>query len=500
MSTIRRQSIISSFVVYFGFVLGFFNTYLFTRQGGFSREEYGLTAVFIAIAQLMFAISNVGMSAYITKFFPYYKAHVTDKKNDQLTWALLLPCLGFGLVLLIGLVFKDTIINKVFDNSPELLHYYYWLFPFGFGFTIFMILEAYAWQQRKAVLSNFLREVGFRLIVTVLIVLTTFNIIKNFEVFISLFSFGYLILVGYLLFHFYKSKQLHFTFTTSHVTKRFKKKIKALVYFVWSGGLVFSLSSVIDTIVIAAVLPNGIAVAAIFTFAQNISSLIQAPQRAIASASMGPLSQAWKDKDFKKLNKIYHRSSINQLLFSCAMFSLIWLNFNDGIETFNLQPEYKAAQWIFLYLGLTRIIDMGFGLNAQIISTSTYWRFEFKTGMLLLALSLPLNYFFAIKLGVAGPAIANLISFVVYNVVRYYFLLRKFNMQPFDNKTGYTLLLSAICFLTCYLLLDGYTGLPWMIIRSLLFIIPFLAGMLWLRLSPDVVPVWQTLKKKLRLN
>src|SRR5215217_2436163 len=103
MSTIRRQSIISSFVVYFGFALGFFNTYLFTRQGGFTKEEYGLTAVFIAIAQLMFSISNVGMSAYITKFFPYYKAHVPDEKNDQLAWALLLPCLGFGIVLLIGL-------------------------------------------------------------------------------------------------------------------------------------------------------------------------------------------------------------------------------------------------------------------------------------------------------------------------------------------------------------------------------------------------------------
>src|SRR3954465_4460013 len=109
MSTIRRQSIISSLVVYFGFVLGFLNTYLFTREGGFTKEQYGLTAVFIAIAQLMYAISNVGMASYLTKFFPYYKAHLPDKKNDQLTWALLLPCVGFILVVVIGLVFKDAI-------------------------------------------------------------------------------------------------------------------------------------------------------------------------------------------------------------------------------------------------------------------------------------------------------------------------------------------------------------------------------------------------------
>jgi O-antigen/teichoic acid export membrane protein len=448
----------------------------------------------------MFSISSVGMSAYLTKFFPYYKAHLPDKKNDQLTWALLLPCLGFGIVLLLGLFFKDLIVTKIFDNSPELIQYYYWLFPFGFGFTIFMILEAYAWQHRKAVLSNSLKEIGFRFIVTILIVLTMFHLIKDFSVFIALYSFAYLVLVLYLLFYFYKAGQLHFIFKMSHVTRRFKKKIKTLVYFVWSGGLIFSLASVFDTIVIAAVLPNGIAAVAIFTFAQNISSLIQAPQRAVVSAAVGPLSQAWKDKDYRMLNKIYHRSSINQLLFSCAMFSLIWLNFEDGIATFNLQPEYVAAKWIFLYLGLTRIIDMGFGVNAQIISTSSYWRFEFKTGLLLLALTLPLNYFLAIKTGIAGPAIANLVSFTIYNLIRYNFLYRKFNMQPFDGKTVYTLALTAICFLITFVLFNKYTGLHWIIIRSLLFTVSFAMGMLWLKLSPDAIPVWQTIKKKLRFG
>jgi O-antigen/teichoic acid export membrane protein len=72
MSDIRRQSIISSFVVYFGFALGFLNTYLFAREGGFSPEQYGLTGIFVAIANVMFAFANLGMQAYIHKFYPYY--------------------------------------------------------------------------------------------------------------------------------------------------------------------------------------------------------------------------------------------------------------------------------------------------------------------------------------------------------------------------------------------------------------------------------------------
>src|SRR5947209_3744627 len=313
MSTIRKQSIISSVIVYFGFALGLFNTYLFTKQGGFPKELYGLTGTFIAIANIIFALASFGTPSYINKFFPYYKSHLDYKNNDQLTWAVILPFIGFVLVLIPGIAFKHILVDKVFNNSPELLKYYYWIFPFGFGYTIFMVMEAYAWQQRKAVLSNTLREVVFRFFLTVLIALTSFQVIKTFDVFIGLYSLLYIILAVILLFYFRLQGQLYFVPVVSRVTKKFFRKIVALLSFIWAGSLVYNVANVIDTIFIAAVLPNGMAAAAIFIFAQNISSLMQAPQRAIISASNGPLSTAWKEKDFNIINRIYHRSAINQL-------------------------------------------------------------------------------------------------------------------------------------------------------------------------------------------
>lgn len=500
MSTIRKQSIIASAVVYVGFALGFFNTYLFTRQGGFTKEQFGVTAMFVAIGHLMYSVASVGMPAFINKFFPYYKAHLSPKKNDQLTWALLLPCFGFLAVILLGFVFKGPLISKIFNNSPELLQYYEWLFPFGFGFTLFMVLDVYAWQLHKAVLSNVLKEIVFRAFVTVLIVLTTFHIITGFNTFIGIYSFVYVALVLFLLVYLQRQGHLHFSFQPSLVTKKFRRKIVALIGYVWTGGLIFSLASVIDTIFIAAVLPNGMGAAGVFTFGQYITSLMQAPQRAVISATTGPLSQAWREKDYARIQRIYHRSSINQLLFACAMFSLIWMNFEDGIQTFHIQQSFMGAKWVFFYLGLTRIVDMGTGVNAQIIGTSTYWRFEFTTGLILLALMLPLNFFLTRAYALEGPAISNLISFVVYNTIRYFFLLRKFNMQPFDSKTGLTILLSAACFALAYYPFQKQIGLQWMVLRSLLFLIPFCSFSLWWKLSPDVVPVWQTVRKRLGLS
>lgn len=501
MSQIRKQSIISSLVVYIGFAIGFFNTWLFTREGGFTQAQYGLTGIFMAVANIMFCVANLGMPSYIHKFYPYYNDNLPPKKNDQLSWAVFFSLFGFCLVTIAGLLFKDLVIRKYGTHSPDLIRYYYYIFPFGMGLTLFSILEAFAWQLKKSVFSNFLREIQFRIFTTILIVLSFTGIVSSFDQFIKIYSFTFLavaaILLGYLLWQ----KRVFFTFSVSRVSKKYFKKIVALISFVYGGSMVFTISMVIDTIIIAAVLPDGLALAGIYTLAQNIASLIQAPQRGIISSSLGALSQAWKDKDMKRIDRIYHSSSINQLIFSVGMFALIWLNFSDGVFTFHLQARYIDARWVFFYIGLMRIIDMGTGVNSQIISTSTFWRFDFYTGVILLLLTLPLNYILTkYYFGVMGPAIANLITFTIYNTIRYWFLIRKFDLQPFTIKTIYTIVLGVATFYCCYLVFDNMHGFTGMMIRSIAFLILFIGGTFFLKLSSDVMPVWHIFQKKLGIK
>ena len=65
MTNIRRQSIISSLVIYLGFTVGLINTYFFTKQGLFTETEYGLTTIFIAIATMMSAFATMAMPSYV---------------------------------------------------------------------------------------------------------------------------------------------------------------------------------------------------------------------------------------------------------------------------------------------------------------------------------------------------------------------------------------------------------------------------------------------------
>lgn len=221
MSNIRRQSIISSLIIYFGFAVGLLNTYFFTKQGIFENSEFGLYNAFIAIATLMMAVSNMAMPSYIYKFFPYYKDHLEPKKNDQLSIAMVVALIGFLLVLVAGLIFKGIVVKKYVTNAPGIVTHYHWIFVLGFGLLVYTILEAYAWQLHKSVFTNFLREVMWRLFTTALITMFSFGIIRNFDDFIRVFSFSYPFIALILLLYLFFSGKLHFTGIISKVTRRF---------------------------------------------------------------------------------------------------------------------------------------------------------------------------------------------------------------------------------------------------------------------------------------
>ena len=500
MSNIRRQSIISSVVIYIGFTVGLLNIYLFTKQGLFTDPQFGLYNAFIAIATTMMAFASLAMPSYINKFFPYYKDHLSPKKNDMITWALLVSSIGYLLVVIAGIIFKDFVVRKYIEHSPEIVTYYNWIFVLGYGLMIYTVLEAFAWQFHKSVLTNFLREVQWRLFTTIIILLFVSGVIRDYDLFIKLFSFTYpaiaIILFLYLIF----TKKIHFTFQASRVTRKFLKSILRLSSFIYVGQLIFTISLVFDSLVIGAVLKNALAKLAVYSLAQNIANIIQAPQRGIISASIAHLSKAWKDKHMGTIQKIYQRSSINQLVFACGLYVLIVINFIDAVNTFHLKESYLNGFYVFLLLGATKIVDMGTGVNSQIIGTSTYWRFEVISGIILLFIMLPLNYILTKQYDIVGTASAGLICMMIYNFIRIIFLWKKFNLFPFTAQSLYTILLAGSCFGICYPLFRNMHGLPGLFLRSIVFCILYGAGAVYLRLSPDIIPVWNSIKKRFGLR
>lgn len=500
MSSIRRQSIISSIVIYIGFGVGLLNIYLFTKQGIFKDPEFGLYNAFIAIAMMMMAFANMAMPSYIYKFSPYYNDHLPVKKNDQATIAVMTGTIGFILVLVAGIVLKNVVVQKYGTNAPEIVAYYNWIFPLGFGMLIYSILEVYTWQLHRSVFTNFLKEVLWRLFTTVLIVLFATGVIGNFDLFIKLFSFSYPFIALVLLVYLVATKQIHFTFRLSKVTRRLSKSIIRFCSFVYAGSLIFTLSFVFDSLVISSLLDEALTKLAVYSVAQNIALMIQVPQRGIISAAIAHLSRAWKDKNRALIQKIYQRSSINQLIFACGLFSLVILSFTDAVFTFQLKGTYLDAYYVVIFLGLAKVVDMGTGVNSQIIATSTYWRFEMTSGVVLLLVMMPLSYFLTKEYDIVGAGIANLASITVYNGIRIWFLWKKFGFFPFTMQSLYTILLAGVSYAICHFAFINIHGWAGMFLRSTAFLLLYAGGVVYMKLSPDIRPVITTIKRRLGIK
>ena len=494
MSQIRKRSIKAIIWIYAGFVLGAINTYFLTHKNWFQTDEYGLTQGLIQVGLLVAAFSTFGVTSYLYKFFPYYEDNLTKKNNDILSVALLVSLVGFILTA-IGVFFLEPLILQKFSgNSALLVEYFYWTLPFGFFIMLFMVLEAYSYGFHKGVVASVLKETMLRFYSTIIILLKVFNVI-SFHTFIILFCFQYAVITTILALHLHYEGKLWISFKLSRVTRKFRKKIFAILILTYFVIIVGTLRGSIDALVLAARID--LKAVGVFGFASYMIALMHAPFRSMLAITVPILARAWKEKNHKEISRIYNRSSINLLCFSLLVFFCIWLNYDQAIRFFNINLDYLGARWVFFLLGVTAIIETGTGVNGQIIGTSTYWRFELWTSLLLTALIIPLSYFLTVKYGLIGPAVANLISFSIYNAIRFWFLWKKFNLQPFSFKTIEVIIGAVLFYLIVNTLLASMEGLLGLILRTSIFAILLVALIYVRNISPDFKPVLKNLLLKI---
>jgi O-antigen/teichoic acid export membrane protein len=498
MGQIRKQAIYSSIVVYVGFAIGFLNTYLFVRKGIFTTEQYGLTRLLLDLGTLLFSFSSFGVLSYIYKFYPYYKSNLKDKENDQLSISLITVSIGFLIVSLSSIIIEPLVVRKFSERSQLLVNYYYWILPVGLGLLIFSVLEAFAWFMQKSVLTNFLKEVVFRVFQLLLLIFFILGWI-NFPGFVKLFSLSYIIIALIICIYFLRQKTFKLQLKVSRVTQKLRKKIIGFSSLIYSSHVVNTVAQYIDSIIIASISIGGLSDVGIYTLSTFISNTIQVPQRTLIAATIPALSTAWKEKNRSEIQRIYSRSSINLLLVSLLIFFLIWLNIDDLFSILNINENYELGKTVILLLGISRVIDAGTGVNSQIIVTSNYWKFEIITNIVLLSALIPMNYLLVKTMGINGSALSNLISFALYNIIRIAFIYKKFDMQPFSIKTILSIVICVSIYFICFFLFKDFIGMIGIVIRSTAFILLVIGSTLLFNLSPDAKQLVDLFKQKLSI-
>jgi O-antigen/teichoic acid export membrane protein len=484
MSTIRKKGIITTFYIYIGFLLGALNTFFYFKY--FRPTEYGLTLTLMDIAMLFSSMAIVGTNTVVAKFFPYYRGQMKEKKSELLTLAFFFSLIGFLLLSGITLLLQPLIIKKFSGKSPLLVDYFYLVYPITFFLVYFQVLEAQAWNMKRAGLSNFLKEVLFRALSFVLIILFVTGTI-SFHTFVELFSWNYAVLFITMLVYLMYKGDLSLAFRISTLTKRLWNKMVPYALFILGGNIISILSKTIDAIIISSV--NGLSYTAVFSLAAYMASVIEVPYRTVNSMATPIISQAWKDRDMAKLTSVYRKTSLNLLIASSFIFTMIWLNYDDAFQFLDMNPIYRLGKPVVLLLGLTKIIELGTGMNSAIIITSRRWKFELYSNIILLVCMLPLTYLLIKRNGMVGAGYATFISITTFNIIRFGFLWKVYNLQPFTYKTLIAVLIPAGVFFLLHYTVRLPNPLLSIVVRSILFVGLYTFLLLRLKVSEDVEQV-----------
>jgi hypothetical protein len=99
--------------------------------------------------------------------------------------------------------------------------------------------------------------------------------------------------------------------------------------------------------------------------------------------------------------------------------------------------------------------------------------------------------------GIVGTAIAQLISISIYNCARVLFLWLTFKLQPFSNATLKAILLFIFISIGIHLIFKDQQGWLSLFGRSALYLASASIGVIYLKLTPDIKPVLQSIKKRL---
>jgi O-antigen/teichoic acid export membrane protein len=223
----------------------------------------------------------------------------------------------------------------------------------------------------------------------------------------------------------------------------------------------------IDTLMISSM--KGTYDTGVYTIAFFIATVIEIPQRMLVQVASPILSNKIKDNKIDELKNIYQKSSMIQLFIGYSIFILIWFNLDAFYAIMPNGELYKTGTTVVLLISASKIIDIGFGLNKQIIEMSEYFNYNLYINVLLSILVIVLNLVFIPQYGINGAALASLLAVSTTNVISFFLVWFKSKIIPFSKETIIIIAYSLLTGLALHYFLPAIEN-PWLsiILNSLI--------------------------------
>lgn len=498
MGIVIRQSAKASLVTYLGTAIGTFNV-IFLYNHFLNQAQVGLIAGALISIPLIFAsFTQLGIPHIAVRFFPHFD-NPAEGHHGFFAFLMIAPLFGLSLFVL-GYLALHEIFNRIYlENSPLLPAYFYYIIPLTASYLYMTVLESYSRVHLRIVVPAIIRELYLRISNGLLILAFGLKYL-DFDQLILCITLSYVVAVVGFLLYIKQLKRFYLRVDFSFLGQPIFKEMIGYGGWVLLAGASFTLIQHIEKLMLPAYV-GGLSTTAIFDINSRMGLMIAIPRNVIAAISTPLLAQAWKRNDTTQIEAIYKKSSLNLLLVGCLLFLLIWCNLDFIYQIIPRHEIYETGKWVVLMVGISKIIDMGTGLNSEILINSKYYRYDLFFYMILALAVVIGNLIFIPLYSYNGAALAALIALSIYNTIKFLFIWAKMGLQPFEFKTAQIIMVSLVIYLITLQIpvLGGEKWTAWVLNissrTSLICILFLLAG--WrLNLSPDLAQLIKNYRKK----
>lgn len=478
MGIIQRQSISGFIYTIIGVLLGFITTGLLMPRI-FQTDEIGLLRVLISYATVLSTFSVLGFSIVTVKMFPFFRDTKT-KHHGFFGIALIVGVVGFILATAVYLAFHNLILEQGAEKSPLFAQFFYLAIPLTFFLMLYSVIDTYYRVLYQAVIGIVFREIVLRLLVLIVFILyylEHLNFSENVYLYALAYSLPAVFMLGILL------AKGDYSFIPD--IKFLKKPLLKEIGHVGLFGLFSSFSGILVMNIDILMLNHfeGLAQTGIYAITFFFGALVLIPSRSMAKISSVIIADAFKRNDLKEVDAIYKKSSISLGIVGMLILVGLWGNI-DNIFLI-IGEDFRAGQWVILFIGIANLLDMLSGISSQIFFNSKYYTTSAYLSFFFMLVLVGSNLILIPLYGIFGAALATLFSKFLFNLFKYIFLLRKLNFQPFTSKTLILFGLGLTTALIIQLLPELPNYILDIIVRSSLISLVFGLGVYFFKLSED---------------
>lgn len=473
MGVIIRQSIKATVINYMGALIGFLTT-MFVLVKFLRPEEIGLTKVIFEIAGLIAGIAQLGTSASIIRFFPYFRDS-TKKHNGFFFYIMVVPAIGSLVFVSLFLLLQEPIVGFFQQKSALLVGYYDWIVPLIFFIVFWTVMETYASALLRIVVPKFIREIGVRLMLLVVYLLYAFHYL-DLTGLVTGFVLIYGIAMLFMLLYVSRITSVSLKHNFSFIEKPLLLKFLKYTLFLFVGALGGNIIGQLDIFMISSQM--GLDYTGIYTIALYMAVVIEMPARSISAISIPLAAFAMKEGDLHQANQLYKKVSLHQLIAGSTLFLFIWINIDNIFAIIPNGDVYRAGKWVVFFLAMSKIVSMTLSFGGTLVAFSKYYYWGLYFTFFLTALTIASNSLLIPLWGITGAAVATLLTCLVGYLAQQWIVMKKVKGNPYS--IGIWKQVGVILFLLGgNMLLPHWSGSPYIdgIYRSVII------GLIWLLLT-----------------